>query len=242
MHEEVKLGAAYIVRLLNRHQKLDSEQVERFTQTLTSMLCDKFEGHWYPDSPQKGQAYRCIRIEQSHPVDETVLQACVQSGLRYSQLALPRDMSLWIDPEEVSCRLGESCRPFIVKAPEDQKISKSQSPDPETSDYHSDGSDTTGPPSESSSEDEEQGGNKKTTSTCQAVTKKLGTQFYYNPSPASPVYYQYPRNTVSLIPAFQPVALYYFIPKPTKIYPSGRSKGNHQKWKCTGTVPLQSTA
>ncbi|OCT56985.1 hypothetical protein XELAEV_18004166mg [Xenopus laevis] len=104
MHEEVKLGASYIVRLLNRHQKLDSEQVERFTETLTTLLCEKFQGHWYPETPHKGQAYRCIRIEQSHPVDDTVLQACVQSGLRCSQLALPRDMSLWIDPKEVSCR------------------------------------------------------------------------------------------------------------------------------------------
>ncbi|OCT73286.1 protein BTG3 [Xenopus laevis] len=241
MQEEVKLGASYIVRLLNRHQKLDSEQVERFTETLTNLLCDKFEGHWYPDTPQKGQAYRCIRIEQSHPVDDTVLQACIQSGLRCSQLALPRDMSLWIDPKEVSCRLGESCRPFIVKAPEDQKIPKSQSPDKldlETSDYHSDTSVT---PSESSSEDEEQGGKKKTTSASQVVPKKMGTQFYYSPTPASPVYYQYPRNTLSLIPAFQPVTLYYYIPKPPKVYPSGKSKGYQQKWKPTRT-PLQSTA
>ncbi|KAM4652630.1 protein BTG3-like [Discoglossus pictus] len=236
MRDEVQLGASYIVRLLNRHQKLDSEQVERFTQMLTTILCERFEGHWYPESPQKGQAYRCIRIEQSLSVDASILQACVRSGLRCSQLALPRELSLWIDPEEVSCRLGETSSPFIVKAPEDKKIEKPvplNKPEMETSDYHSDGSDRSGTPSESSSEDEDISGSKKLTKSPLIYNKKMGTQFYYNPSPASTVYYQYP----SFIPAYQPMTLYYLVPKPAKYYHNSKSRGNHQKWKSTRTIP-----
>ncbi|KAM8927817.1 protein BTG3-like [Pelodytes ibericus] len=232
MHKEIKLGASYIVRLLNRHQKLDNEQVNTFIEMLSSILRDKFQGHWYPDSPQKGQAYRCIRIEQSLLVDDSVLQACVRSGLRCSQLALPRDMYLWIDPEEVTCRLGESCSPFKVKAPEekmDKESPKLDKSDLETSDYHSDGSDISGAPSESSSEDEESGGNKKGKPTQVTNPYKMGTQFYYKPSPA--VYYGYPRNSVSFIPAYQPMTLYYLIPKPPNFYHGGKPRGAHQKWK-----------
>ncbi|XP_018410128.1 PREDICTED: protein BTG3-like [Nanorana parkeri] len=230
MHEEVKLGASYIVRLLNRHQKLDSKQVERFTETLTAILCNKFEGHWYPDSPQKGQAYRCIRIEKNLLVDDSVLQACVKSGLRCSQLALPKNMSIWIDPKEVSCRLGESCCPFIVKAPVPEESKKDQGSDKsdlETSDYHSDGSDTTGSPSECSSEDEESVGGKDKT-TPKIDTQKPGAQFYYNPAPASAVYYHYPRSNVSFIPAYQPMTVYYLVPK---YYTNMQTRGGYRKWK-----------
>ncbi|KAG8548571.1 hypothetical protein GDO81_024934 [Engystomops pustulosus] len=209
MYEEVQRGASYIVRLLNRHQRLDSEQVERFTQTLTSILCDKYEGHWYPESPQKGQAYRCIRIEKNAAVDDSVLRACVRSGLRCSQLAFPKNMSIWIDPEEVSCRLGESCSPFIVKAPEEpKKTTTPEKPEQDTSDYHSEGSDVSASPSESSSEDEENVRSKKKSAVTNA--QKMGAQYYYSPAPSSTVYYQYPG---SFIPAYQPMTVYYLVPK-----------------------------
>lgn len=237
MHEEVKLGASYIVRLLNRHQKLDSKQVEKFTETLASILCDKFEGHWYPDSPQKGQAYRCIRIEKNLLLDDSVLEACVRSGLRCSQLALPKHMSIWIDPKEVSCRLGESCSPFIVKAFEPEKSKKDQSSDKsdlETSDYHSDGSDTTGSPSECSSEDEESVISKGKKTTPRIDTQKLGAQYYYSPAPASTVYYQYPRNALSFIPAYQPMTVYYLVPK---YFHNMRTKGGYRKWKSKKSPP-----
>ncbi|CAJ0936597.1 unnamed protein product [Ranitomeya imitator] len=237
MHEEVQLGASYVVRLLNRHQKLDSEQVKRFTETLTSILCDKFEGHWYPDSPQKGQAYRCIRIEHNLVVDDSVLRACVRSGLRCSQLAFPKNMSVWIDPQEVSCRLGESCSPFVVKAPEESKKTIVEKPELDTSDYHSDGSDISGSPSESSSEDEESGGSKKKPAA--VPTQKMGAQYYYNPAPSSTVFYQYPGNAVSFIPTYhQPMALYYLVPK---YYHNIRSRGAPRRWKSKNSfIPTKS--
>ncbi|KAG8433770.1 hypothetical protein GDO86_012218 [Hymenochirus boettgeri] len=173
-------------------------------------------------------------------MDDCVLRACVQSGLRCSQLALPKTMYLWIDPQEVSCRLGESCRPFIVKAPEDKKVSKMETmdkSDQETSDYHSDGSDRVGTPSESSSEDEESGKNKSAQSTHLDPSKKIGAQYFYSPSPASTLLYRYPTSTVGFLPAFQPMALYYLLPKPPKFYSNSKSRGTHQKRKSTRTSP-----
>ncbi|XP_044134657.1 protein BTG3-like [Bufo gargarizans] len=231
MHEEVKLGASYIVRLLNRHEKLDRQQVERFTKTLTSILCDRFEGHWYPESPQKGQAYRCIRIEKNMAVDDSVLRACVRSGLRCSQLAFPKNMYIWIDPKEVSCRLGESCSPFIVKVPEEsKKATTEEKPEQDTSDYHSDGSSRS--PSECSSEDEESVMSK--TKSPATDTQKVAAQYYYSPAPSSTVFYQYPGGAVSFIPTYQPMTLYYLVPK---YYHNVRSRGVQRKWKSKKSSP-----
>lgn len=40
-------------------------------------------------------------------MEPTLLYACQLSGLQYKDLRLPRELTLWIDPGEVSCRIGE---------------------------------------------------------------------------------------------------------------------------------------
>ncbi|KAG8143410.1 putative Protein BTG3 protein [Naja naja] len=99
MKEEVEIGTRFISRLVNRHEKLEKKQVERFGESLTKILCELFNEHWYPDNPLKGQAYRCIRINRKQQVDGSLLKACEACGLDYSELALPKEISIWIDPE-----------------------------------------------------------------------------------------------------------------------------------------------
>ena len=41
------------------------------------------------------------RVQLRDPVLE---RACVQSGVHYEGLGLPRELTLWVDPGEVSCR------------------------------------------------------------------------------------------------------------------------------------------
>ncbi|KAG8549362.1 hypothetical protein GDO81_021469 [Engystomops pustulosus] len=113
MREELLAGVGYIKTLANRFNKLDPVKVEIFGDHLLKTLTKKFTGHWYPEKPVKGQAYRCIRINQ-HDREETILEACVHSSLKYQDLSLPKEMTLWIDPYEVSCRLGEENHPYTV--------------------------------------------------------------------------------------------------------------------------------
>uniref|UniRef100_A0A8C5DS95 B-cell translocation gene 3 n=1 Tax=Gouania willdenowi TaxID=441366 RepID=A0A8C5DS95_GOUWI len=71
---------------------------------LTVALQEKFEGHWVPEKPSKGQAYRCIRVNAFHKYDPELLRACRESGVHYGDLGLPWEITLWVDPGEVCGR------------------------------------------------------------------------------------------------------------------------------------------
>ncbi|XP_071968956.1 protein BTG4-like [Engystomops pustulosus] len=113
MREELLAGVGYIKTLANRFQKLDPMKINIFGDKVLEILSKKYTGHWYPEKPMRGQAYRCIRVNR-HDREETILEACAHSGLSYQDLDLPKEMTLWIDPYEVSCRLGEDNYPYTV--------------------------------------------------------------------------------------------------------------------------------
>uniref|UniRef100_A0A3P9N961 Si:dkey-79d12.5 n=1 Tax=Poecilia reticulata TaxID=8081 RepID=A0A3P9N961_POERE len=141
MKREVKAGVDFLKRLVVARGKLDEAKAELFEEKLQKLLCDKYCDHWYPDSPSKGQAYRCIRINKDGPCDAVVLKACEESELTVSELGLPPEITLWIDPLEVYGR---------VKGDRDDS-----SVNLDTSDYHSATSSDCG--SASSSDTEEEG-------------------------------------------------------------------------------------
>lgn len=129
MKREVKAGVGFIKRMAVACGKLSETKAELFAQKLQKLLCDKYENHWYPDSPSRGQAYRyqsgkwmsrrsisligwylqclfvrrCIRINNG-TLCEVVLKACEESELTPRELGLPPEFTLWIDPLEVCAR------------------------------------------------------------------------------------------------------------------------------------------
>ncbi|XP_075462797.1 uncharacterized protein LOC142498172 [Ascaphus truei] len=119
MREELLAGVRYLKSLISNSQQLDLHKVETFEEKLAEVLCKRYTGHWYPETPMKGQAYRCIRINRQQE-DESLLEACAQSGLKYSDLPLPKEMTMWIDPYEVCCRMGEN-NPYYTVASFDSK-------------------------------------------------------------------------------------------------------------------------
>ena len=106
MHVEVSVALNFVISYL--YNKLPRRRVDCFGEELEKLLKAKFAGHWYPDKPYKGSAYRCIRAtgEQMDPIME---MASTASGLDIEEVKdyLPKDLSIWIDPNEVSYRIGE---------------------------------------------------------------------------------------------------------------------------------------
>ncbi|XP_061125281.1 protein BTG3-like [Syngnathus typhle] len=95
-------------------KKVEFQKTELFIQRLSFALQKKFEGHWYPENPSKGEAYRCIRVNQYNRNDPELLRACHESGVEFCDLRLPLDFTLWINPGEAFCRIGEENPPFSV--------------------------------------------------------------------------------------------------------------------------------
>ncbi|KAK2821111.1 hypothetical protein Q7C36_020454 [Tachysurus vachellii] len=107
MVPEIKAAVSFVVRLLRNSGVLPDTQLQVFRDCLQQALSDRYRHHWFPDRPQKGSGYRCIRI--NHEMDPLIGGAASRMGLSAERLfsLLPRELTLWIDPYEVSYRIGE---------------------------------------------------------------------------------------------------------------------------------------
>ncbi|XP_053308413.1 protein BTG3-like [Spea bombifrons] len=156
MHLEIAAAVNFLIKILSLRKRMKTDQLETLGTHLSSLLSDRYRGHWYPDAPSRGQAYRCIRINSWQYVDESLLKACAQCNLEYTKLGLPEEITLWIDPYEVCGRFGEHTKYFtIAKFPKEVVVREPVQTiiERETSDYSS-GSVSSGSVSESSSDDE----------------------------------------------------------------------------------------
>ncbi|XP_047199509.1 protein BTG4 [Hippoglossus stenolepis] len=114
MKEEIAAAVFFVARLVKRYGCLDNHGRERFATALTSALFENYKNHWHPKAPTKGQAYRCLRMNGVRLQDPVLQQACERSAVRYQDLGLPHELTVWVDPGEVSCRYGERSSPFCV--------------------------------------------------------------------------------------------------------------------------------
>ncbi|KAM3864367.1 protein Tob2 [Diretmus argenteus] len=102
---EVKVALNFIVSYL--YNKLPRRRADLFSEELERILVSRFEGHWYPESPLRGSAFRCLHL--GAPRDPVVELAAKRSGLDTEEVRanVPAELSVWIDPFEVSYQIGE---------------------------------------------------------------------------------------------------------------------------------------
>ncbi|XP_023691510.1 protein Tob1-like [Paramormyrops kingsleyae] len=105
MQLEIQVALNFIISYL--YNKLPRRRVNVFGEELERQLKQKYCGHWYPDKPYKGSGFRCIHVGEK--VDPVVELAAMESGLDIHDVRnnLPQDLSVWIDPFEVSYQIGE---------------------------------------------------------------------------------------------------------------------------------------
>lgn len=105
MHLEVKVALNFIVSYL--YNKLPRRRADLFGEELERILVSRFEGHWYPEAPLRGSAFRCLHL--GAPRDPVVELAAKRSGLDTEEVHanVPAELSVWIDPYEVSYQIGE---------------------------------------------------------------------------------------------------------------------------------------
>ncbi|NWW03248.1 BTG1 protein, partial [Oreocharis arfaki] len=104
MRTEISTAAAFVTRLLRAAGGGGEEQLRG-----SSLFppAEHYKHHWFPLVPSKGSGYRCIRI--NHKMDPLIGKAAGMIGLSHERLfqLLPSELTLWVDPFEVSYRIGE---------------------------------------------------------------------------------------------------------------------------------------
>ena len=116
MKDEIAAAVVFLTQLVKKNPHLTEAQVDQFQNNLASVLLERFKNHWYQTTPTKGQGYRCIRINDTEPVDPVLETAAKNSGMKYVDLGLPNELTLWVDPSEVSCRSVE-VNIILISAP-----------------------------------------------------------------------------------------------------------------------------
>ncbi len=107
MKEEIDSAIDFLLGILKK-RNLTSDELDNFEISLANILVSHYQDHWFPDKPYKGSAYRCMRIVNKQ-MDPLLARAGAQSGISESQLlrTLPPEFTMWVDPDEVSYRIGE---------------------------------------------------------------------------------------------------------------------------------------
>lgn len=108
MRLEIRSASDFLMNILRLGRNLDSRLLDVFRGTLEDLLRHHYQHHWFPEKPSKGSGYRCIRI--NHKMDPILAKAGRACGLQEASLRelLPNELTLWVDPREVSYRIGEN--------------------------------------------------------------------------------------------------------------------------------------
>ncbi|XP_014206409.1 protein BTG2-like [Copidosoma floridanum] len=142
MRLEIVSAADFLVQLLRLQTgQLSEIQLQSFKASLTELLRRRYRDHWFPDKPNRGSGYRCIRINSK--MDPVIAQAGIKVGLVPNLLhsLFPSELTMWIDPAEVSYRIGENGSICVLfegtpEPPQQQANSNSASPQQQQHHHH----------------------------------------------------------------------------------------------------------
>lgn len=107
MKAEIEAAVHFVGRVIVSSTKDSISSFSEFKNELSKVMEERFKGHWHDDSPLKGQGYRSIRIHPTEPLDPVLSQAARKSKFSFTHLRIPVELTVWVDPKDVSCRFGD---------------------------------------------------------------------------------------------------------------------------------------
>lgn len=107
MKPEINAAAEFLSRIFLAHDNITTDKVTEFKQYFAELLEARFRNHWHETCPTKGQAYRCIRVCPEEPLDRTIRKVCNDIGIAEEYFNMPIELTLWVDPKEVICKIGD---------------------------------------------------------------------------------------------------------------------------------------
>ncbi|KAI8373602.1 hypothetical protein EDC96DRAFT_498915 [Choanephora cucurbitarum] len=106
MHIEINQAAEFLGRFLQ--PKIDADSIQNFKHSLMELLAQRFTNHWDAQQPYRGNGYRAISNFHGQ-LDPIIIKACDKATcpIHLVHSNLPRDFVLWVDPYNVSYRVGD---------------------------------------------------------------------------------------------------------------------------------------
>jgi hypothetical protein len=102
--KELNVACNYLLRLMKAHVQLSNEQINLFKRVFHEILSKRFVDHWFPATPHRGSAYRCLQTKNwKDPILKTIAESSCLPLHRY----LPAIFTMWIDPGEVAVCFGD---------------------------------------------------------------------------------------------------------------------------------------
>lgn len=128
MLEEINAAANFIVNIVARqprHDELTQDRIQTFAAALVSNMHERFAPSWRPDAPLHGSANRCIRIDYGR-IDSVIMDAAEKAEIsKFISKILPSDLTIWVDPQDVSYRMNDRSPLFTIFSP---KLAPSEAP------------------------------------------------------------------------------------------------------------------
>jgi protein Tob/BTG len=107
MKKEISAACHFLIRLMG-NKAISATQRKQFSKTLQTLLSEKFRAHWDEESPMRGNAYRALSTFHGN-IDVTIRHAAQSASIEAQLLneKLPSEFVIWIDPKQVSYRIGD---------------------------------------------------------------------------------------------------------------------------------------
>eukprot|EP01120_Amphizonella_sp_Union-15-10_P006963 TRINITY_DN2301_c0_g1_i1.p1 TRINITY_DN2301_c0_g1~~TRINITY_DN2301_c0_g1_i1.p1 ORF type:complete len:259 (-),score=51.47 TRINITY_DN2301_c0_g1_i1:10-678(-) len=104
---EIKVATEWWVQQMNKEQ-LTEEQVNMFRENLLNLLHNKYQGHWYPDVPYRGNGFRSLLCDH-RSLDKILIEAARRSYIgNLSKRFRDCYLIMWIDPGQVEVKYFSS--------------------------------------------------------------------------------------------------------------------------------------
>lgn len=110
MKQEILVACQYWADRLDYHVPHTTK--ETFRHNLALKLASKFQGHWYIDTPHRGQALREILFDPvDRFIDDSLFEAANLSGFNFSEVYNgSHGVRMWVDPGEVEVTFTDAPR------------------------------------------------------------------------------------------------------------------------------------
>lgn len=187
--------------------KVPENKLVVFIKVLTDLLTARYKKNWYPENPERGSGYRCIRVN-TQSIDPTVVESLKRADIDIVKGLIITEVTIWVDPGVVSVRIGEdgSIGPIVVDEEVYNMRRKTKSSQKDTDEGFS---------SRSSSPQSSMSDSSRTASPCMStspvptkyITIPSSSAIEYNPY-SPPVHISYPslhQHTPATLSAQQPM-------------------------------------